>query len=206
VRAWVLHDHGHSRSALLRFEPGASIPGHRHATHEECFVLAGSLEAGAVHVGRHDFHLAPAGSRHAPITSREGGVALLRGTSVGRGRHMLREYLAGFLPGAGAPAVTLRAQEGEWRDIGAGVQVKSLWHDGAAGSALLRLQARACFSPATGPMASEYLILDGEAFIGDILLREGEFQHQPAATGTFDIASESGMLCFVHGGVEALGA
>lgn len=204
VRAWVLHDNGHSRSAIVQFRPGARIPGHRHATHEECVVLSGSLEAGDCRIGKHDYHLAPAGSRHPDICSREGGVAFLRGTSVGSRSGMLREYLAGWLPGQGGATTTVTAQSGEWREIARGAAVKTLWHAGNEASILLRIAQGAHVAAISMTQGKECLLLEGEAFFGDVLLREGEFQYAPAGTTAMEAFSDTGALCFVHGEAGAL--
>ena len=204
VRACVLHDDGASRSALVEFAPGASLPRHRHATHEECIVLRGSLQAGDSLVGLHDYHLAPAGSKHGRIQSPAGAVAFLRGTSIGKAGDMLREVAAAMLPGDGPSPTTIVAGGDGWREVADGAFVKPLWfwQSGAVASMLLRLEAGArmpAHPHAVHAMEEECLMLSGEAFFGDMLLRGGEYQRAPAGSHHGEAFSDVGALLYVHG-------
>lgn len=199
VRACVLHDNGATRSALVDFAPGSRLPSHRHAAHEECIVLRGSLEAGDCHVGLHDYHLAPAGSRHSGIESREGGLAFLRGTSIGKTSDMMREMLGAWLPGSRERPGTISASAGEWREMADGASMKLLWRLGNEASMLLRLRAGARVPAYVHHVAEECLLLDGEAFFGDILLRESEYQMVPPGLTQGDAFSDVGALLYVHG-------
>lgn len=76
----VLHQAGGLMSYLLRFAPGAALPAHRHPVDETCLVLEGELHIGAaLVVPAGGFHLAPAGSLHAPVASRDGALIFLHG-------------------------------------------------------------------------------------------------------------------------------
>jgi quercetin dioxygenase-like cupin family protein len=204
VRACVLHDAGHSRSAIVEFAPGSQLPSHRHAEHEECIVLQGSLHAGDMRVGLHDYHLAPAGSRHASIHSREGAVAFLRGTSIGNTSDMMREMAAALLPGDGEQPFTIAWNNDGWREISAGAQIKPLWHAGDAASFLLRLAAGTRVTGHPHPFDEECLMLSGEAFFGDVLLRPGEYQLAPKGLTHGEAYSDVGALIYVHGDARYL--
>ena len=77
-----------AESFLLRLAPGASLPPHRHAGHEECVVLQGEIAMGATTLTAGDYHLAPRGVAHDTIVSRTGALLFLRragsGDSAGR--------------------------------------------------------------------------------------------------------------------------
>ena len=199
VRACVLHDNGATRSALVAFEPGSHLPSHRHAAHEECIVLEGSLDAGDCHVGLHDFHLAPAGSRHATIQSRDGALAFLRGTSIGRTRDMVRELVSAWLPLKGERPFTIPAGDADWREVGDGVSIKPLWQMDRSISQLLRLAPGARVPAHLHAADEECLMLSGEAFFGDILLRAGEYQMTPQGVAHGEAYSDVGALLYVHG-------
>ncbi len=66
---------------MVRMEPGASYPAHRHGGAEECFVISGDLRTGAVHLRAGDWQRADAGSRH-PVQSTDGGCVLLLVSSL----------------------------------------------------------------------------------------------------------------------------
>jgi quercetin dioxygenase-like cupin family protein len=199
VRARVLYDNGVTRSALVEFAAGSSLPSHRHASHEECIVLRGSLQAGTCRVGLHDYHLAPAGSRHASIHSDEGALAFLRGTSIGNTGDMLREMATAMLPGDGPQVVTVAADSEGWREVAPGAFIKPLWHPGASASMLVRLAPGARMPAHEHAVAEECMMLSGEAFFGDILLRAGEYQMAPLTSRHGVAYSDVGALLYVHG-------
>lgn len=62
---------------LLKAEPGARYPAHRHSGPEECYVISGSLivEGRVLRAG--DFHHAEGESDHAEVWTDEGMVVLL---------------------------------------------------------------------------------------------------------------------------------
>lgn len=45
-------------------------------------------------------------------------------------------------------------------------------------------------------------MIEGEAFIDDVLLREGEYQLAPAGTCHGGVSSDTGGLIYAHGDVE----
>lgn len=199
VRIKMLWEGARSRSVLVELEAGAALPTHRHHEHEECVVLRGEAQLGDLHVRCGDYHLAPAGSRHGRVSSSGGALLYLRGTSIGNGVEVARDLITAWLPGAGASPVTVRADEGEWRDFAPGVQTKSLWSDADVRSMLLRLQPGACADAHAHSIDEECLMLEGEAFFGDTLLRAGDYQLAPAGTRHRDVVSDVGALLFVRG-------
>lgn len=64
---------------LLRAEPGAIYPSHRHSAPEECYVLRGTvvIDGRELHAG--DFHHADADSEHGDITAPTGAEVLIIG-------------------------------------------------------------------------------------------------------------------------------
>ena len=202
VRVKLLCEGARSRSVLVELEAGAALPIHRHHEHEECVVLRGEAQLGDLRVRRGDYHVAPAGSRHGRVSSPTGALLYLRGTSIGSGMEVARDLITAWLPGAGAQPITVRADEGEWQDFAPGVQTKALWHDAGARSMLLRLQPGARVAAHPRRLDEECLMLEGEAFIGDTLLRSGEFQLAPAGTQHREVYSDVGALLYVHGAAE----
>jgi len=198
VRACVLHDNGTVRSALVEFDPGTRLPSHRHLAHEECMVLRGSLSTGDLLVRAQDYHLAPSGSKHPSIGSEEGALIFLRGTSIGSGMRMMRELVSACLPGNGAMPTTVRASDDNWRKLGNGVCVKPLWINGNSASLLVNVEPGGRLPGHTRVQDEECLAVTGEVFVGDVLLRGGEYQMAPRATSTDEITSDVGGLLFVH--------
>jgi quercetin dioxygenase-like cupin family protein len=77
----VLHEQDGVMSYLLRFEPGAVLPAHRHPVDEECVVLEGRLRIGTLELGPGGYHHVPKDVLDADSTSDEGCVIYLRGAT-----------------------------------------------------------------------------------------------------------------------------
>jgi anti-sigma factor ChrR (cupin superfamily) len=76
----VLREHAGMLSYLLRLQPGAVLPPHRHPHDEECIVLEGRLRVGSrIEIGPGGYHLAHSGALHASITTETGATIFLRG-------------------------------------------------------------------------------------------------------------------------------
>lgn len=63
-------------SFLLRLEPGAQIPPHRHAGDEHCYIVEGDARLAGRQLHAGDFHLAAGGTTHEPTTT-DGGCLLV---------------------------------------------------------------------------------------------------------------------------------
>jgi quercetin dioxygenase-like cupin family protein len=66
-------------SMLVRFAPGAEVPDHRHAVHEDCLMLEGSMFLGDILLRAGDYQLAPAGGGHFGEMSDVGGTFFFHG-------------------------------------------------------------------------------------------------------------------------------
>jgi quercetin dioxygenase-like cupin family protein len=78
----VLREQAGVLSYLLKLEPGATLPPHRHPQDEECLVLEGRLRVGSqVEIGPGGYHLAHGGALHATISTETGATIFLRGAA-----------------------------------------------------------------------------------------------------------------------------
>jgi anti-sigma factor ChrR (cupin superfamily) len=93
VRARVLSvDKARSLVTLvIRAEPGAVYPAHKHHGPEECFVISGSVVIDGRVLRPGDFHHADEDSEHGEITTTEGAEVLIVGA------------ISDYLPSAAAP-------------------------------------------------------------------------------------------------------
>jgi anti-sigma factor ChrR (cupin superfamily) len=66
------------QSFLLRLAPGCQLPAHDHRAIEECLLLEGDMIIGDRQYAIGDYHAALPGSRHALISSRDGGLVFIR--------------------------------------------------------------------------------------------------------------------------------
>lgn len=78
---------------LVRADPGAVYPPHKHHGPEECYVISGSVIVDGRVLRAGDFHHADEDSEHGPISTTEGAEVLFVGA------------LQDYLPEAAAPAV-----------------------------------------------------------------------------------------------------
>lgn len=198
VRAKTLWTGAHSSSILIEMQPGASLPMHRHASLEEGIVLSGGFQLDGKELGPGDYHMSHAGSRHGRITTRQGVLAYLRGTSLGHFGAMIGELVGALLPGDGTPAVTIGARDGTWEAIGDGVESKVLYRDGAMVSRFVRLQAGASLPANRCTGEEECMMLEGDAFFGDRLVCAGHFHLTPAGSERARLMSERGAVLFVR--------
>jgi quercetin dioxygenase-like cupin family protein len=80
IQIKVLREAAGTLSYLLKLEPGAELPPHRHPEDEECLVLKGRLRVGSqIEVGPGGYHLARAGRLHARVHTDVGATIFLRG-------------------------------------------------------------------------------------------------------------------------------
>mgnify|MGYP001132728637 CR=1 FL=1 len=88
-----------------------------------------------------------------------------------------------------------------------GVQVLPLAAKRHVVSMLVRFEPGAGVPDHGHEIDEDCLVLEGEMFLGDILLRPGDYQLAPAGGGHFGETSDAGVLFFFHGAVDAaLGA
>jgi quercetin dioxygenase-like cupin family protein len=79
VRVLSVDEAAGRQTVLLRMQPGAVIPPHRHTDDEEFIVLEGECSIGEHRLVTGDFHVAAAGSWHEQTTTRTGVLIMLRG-------------------------------------------------------------------------------------------------------------------------------
>jgi len=194
----VKHLGGAQRAVLLELAPGAALPVHRHHEDEECVVLRGEATLGETVVRAGDYHLARANSRHGRVSSQGGALLYLGGTPLGHAGETLRDLVTAWLPGDGEAPVTVRAGEGRWAELTPGVHAKLLRENAGTRSRLMRLEPGAGVAGVDRSGNEECLVLDGEAFFGDALLRAGDYQRVPAGRHSPGVASDAGALLFVR--------
>lgn len=198
VRGRDLRSTADGSSVLLMLAPGASLPMHRHRHLEEGIVLSGRMQMGDLDLGPGDYHVSFPGSRHDRITSAEGCVTYLRGTSLGNVFGLAVELLGGLMPGSGAEPLTIREADEDWRQLAEGVVEKRLWQADGRLSRFVRLAAGSHYRPGGYRGECEFMVVAGEAFFGDILLRQEEWHLAPAGTQHDEISSDCGATYFVH--------
>jgi quercetin dioxygenase-like cupin family protein len=176
------------RASLVELQPGAcwTVPGS--SPHREWLVLRGDAQVGSVALTVRDYHVAPAGLT-APVVR-----------SVSGGRVFLRESV---LPAqAPSQAFTVRDAESGWPDYAPGIRRRVLWqHDGQA-ALLYHAEAGASVPVHIHGHDEECLMVQGELFLDDILLQEGDYQLAPAGTGHRITETDTGVVLYAHGDLD----
>lgn len=183
---------------LLDIAAGARLPIHRHHEDEECVVLLGEVRMHEMRVSEGDYHLAPVGSRHAPVSSPDGALIYLRGTSIGDTPRTVRDLVTGLMPG-NAPLATLRAGDGEWAPITPGVAVRRLHERNGAQSCMLRFAPGSALRPPPAALECELLVVSGEVYFGCDAAGVGDYQITPAGSTCPEMSSDEGAIVFVRG-------
>jgi anti-sigma factor ChrR (cupin superfamily) len=88
IQRKVLAEHDGVMSYLLKFEPGAVLPAHRHPVDEECVVIEGTLKIGNMLLPPGSFHRVPKDVLDCDSTTDEGTLIYLRGATP-KAEHLL---------------------------------------------------------------------------------------------------------------------
>lgn len=183
------------RAVLSRFEPGASLPTHRHNGDEILYVIEGAIadESGTVSAGNMGYR--PNGCVHN-VNSRNGAIVL---AVVTGGVEPAKE------PGNAPRSLIFALSEIPWRDTLPGVRQKLIWEDKATNRrAILALFEPAAALPRHRHAGEELLYMvegshadeSGEIATGNMSIRPHGCTHS--------VNSRNGAisLAFLWGGIE----
>ena len=97
-------------------------------------------------------------------------------------------------------SLTIRADEGDWQQLFAGVYKKALLVDEAEGaeSFLLRIEPGAVCPAHSHTKTEECLVLEGEMIIGTARFAAGDYHAAPPKVAHLPITSEVGALLYVR--------
>lgn len=97
--------------------------------------------------------------------------------------------------------ITIRADEGVWKEVAPGITVKQLWSDPSSGrqAVLARCAPGAVFPGHAHGHDEECLVLEGEIRFGELLLRRGDFHLARAGSEHPSAVSATGCLLYLSG-------
>ena len=189
ARQKPLADTPAAHSALVELASGATLEQPRGWTMQEVVLLVGHAALGDALLACGDAVCAPHDAAH-----------LLRAGAAGA-----RLYLRLSAPQA-SPQQTLQfstlVDDATWQDFCPGVRIKELWNGGERRSVLVRMRAGSHVSSHDHSLEEECMMLAGEAFIGDTLLRGGEYQLAPQGSRHGAVQTDVGALFYVHGSLD----
>jgi len=93
-----------------------------------------------------------------------------------------------------------RSNDMEWLPYAPGVQVKLLYVDPATGAqtVLVKMEPNVPFPEHPHPAIEDLFLIEGDAYVGDVLMRAGDYCRAPAETEHNDVRSgPSGALSLV---------
>jgi quercetin dioxygenase-like cupin family protein len=176
-------------SSLVELEPGATLTLAPGFTQAELVLLNGQARIGAQSLACGDAACAPCDPDHALRAGGDGARIYLRLSAPAAAATQLRHF-------------STLADDASWDDFRPGVRIKPLWDGGERRSLLVRMRPGALLSHHGHPLEEECMMLAGELFVGDTLLRSGEYQLAPQGSSHGQLSTDVGALLYVHGALD----
>ncbi|WP_310388091.1 cupin domain-containing protein [Roseateles sp.] len=209
VRLYPQHRDAVGQSSLIELAPGAAwapgagavqLHGEGAAVHE-ILVLRGTLQLDVPELGSptlvaQDYQLiglANAWPADAGLSSPTGALIYWRSSKSGASANEFGQTLNSHRHSADAAA---------WQPLRQGVDIKPLHVVGERIAMLVRFQPGASVPAHPHGLGEECLMLEGDLFLGDVLLRAEEFQFAPAGTGHAGVLSDVGCLLYFCGAID----
>lgn len=176
------------RAQLLELQAGSQWQVPAPACHREWLVLRGSAHIGDEPLHPRDYHAAPAGSSAGTLSSQTGALLFLRESTLE--------------PGLGDTPFTVRDADAGWPDFAPGIRRRVLWRRDGQAALLYHAQAGAALPLHVHGHDEECLMVQGELFLDDLLLQEGDYQLAPAGTHHRVTETDTGVVIYAHGDLD----
>lgn len=180
---------GEPRAAhWIELAPGATWSGGWPACTDrrEWLVVRGSVIVGDVALDALDYHVVPAGAAIERIASDVGATLYLReAPAPDSERQSTTDYSAAA-----------------WADFAPGIKRRVLWTRGSEAAMLYHALPGAAVPRHGHGHDEECLMLDGELFLDEILLRTGEYQLAPAGSEHGGLMTDTGAVIYAHGDLD----
>lgn len=174
---------------LIELQPGSCWDGPGAGSQREWLLLRGAARIGDVVLERRDYHVEPMGQpRRAVVALAPGALLFLREAP---------------LTGAAAdPLLTVRDAEAGWPEFAPGIRRRVLWQRDGQAAMLYCAQAGAAVPQHAHGHDEECLMVQGELFLDDLLLQEGDYQLAPAGTWHRITETDTGGVIYAHGDLD----
>lgn len=154
----------------------------------EFLVMRGDVQLqaadGVDHLGLRDFLLLPAG--HAVhLASRDGAHVFVREAD-----------------GDVTSRTLVRDAEAGWPEFAPGIRRRVLWTAAGQASLLYRADPGASVPVHSHGHDEECFMVQGELFLDDLLLQQGDYQLAPAGTGHRITETDTGVILYAHGDLD----
>ncbi len=204
--------HGsHSRVEIVHLPDAAVLPWPQDVTAQEILVLGGALTAPRLEPGmppdtdpltppRYTYHLRHRASSDTPLHAQGETMLYIRHLLVDA--QSLSPLEAQWWQPKGLAPIVVTPRSDAWVGMTPGIEVLPLRSANDVMSTLVRFAPGASVADHGHPLNEDCLVLDGELFAGDILLRTGDYQLAPAGVGHVGVGSDVGALLFIHTAVD----
>lgn len=172
--------------ALVELAPGASLSAGLGLAGQasEWLVVRGTCAVDGVALASLDLQQRAATPGEPVLSSASGATVYVRNSG-----------------GTAIKGQTSREHDAVWEDFGPGIRRRVVWRQGTEACYLARAEAGANVPAHGHHVDEECLMLEGELFLGDILLRAGEFQLAPAGIEHGIVQAASETLLYVRGDI-----
>ncbi len=190
---------------VLKLAPGCSLPWPQGTLAQELLVLEGELcVAGAT--GLTGSVLTPMCHLVVERTTAPSLVAGCEGATVYvRQRAATATQLPTIEAQWWASAQGAGAHAGQtWEPYREGVQAWVLHQSGTVASMLIKIAPGASLPDHGHSLDEDCYMIDGTLFLGDILMRAGDYQGAPVGCQHMNLCSDAGGVFYFHGGVPTL--
>ena len=178
-----------ARSCLIEIDAGAALPLDAAFTQVELVVLSGQAIAATTLLACGKAACMPHDRDHVLRAGLAGARLYLRLSAPDTPTTGLNHFS------------TVTGQDG-WDDFCPGVRIRALWQGGERSSMLVRMQPGARVNAHGHPLEEECFMLAGEAFVGDTLLRNSDYQLAPMGSRHGAVTTDVGALFYVHGSLD----
>jgi len=176
------------RARLVELQPGGQWDGPQPDRHREWLVLRGTARIGETALQPRDYHVVPAGRACGVVSSDQGALLFLRESTVAaRDRDM---------------SLTVRDAEAGWPEYAPGIRRRVLWQRDGQAALLYHTQPGASVPHHAHGHDEECLMVQGELFLDDVLLQEGDYQLAPAGTDHRITETDTGVVIYAHGDLD----
>lgn len=156
--------------------------------HREWLVMEGDAQCDGQWLSLRDYRMVPAGRPCARWASAGGALLFLRESA---------------LPAQpGDDAITVLDAEAGWPELAPGIRRRVLWQRGGQAALLYHADAGARLPHHTHGHDEECLMLQGDLFLDDVLLRPGDYQLAPAGSCHTLTETDTGVVVYAHADLE----
>jgi quercetin dioxygenase-like cupin family protein len=180
-----------TRVRLVDLAAGANWQPGMAAHRREMLVLRGQLRHDGRAVAERDFAFIPGGSDAGRLETTHGALLYWREAPAGAA--------AAGEPGGVRWVIDDAAG---WADYAPGIRRRVLWQQGPEAAMLYCAEAGAAVPQHSHGHDEECLMLRGDVFLDDVLLRPLDWQLAPAGSGHRSVSTDVGGVLFAHGDVD----